>query len=376
MLFILKNRLELTTLIKIKDSAGGSAVEGRDPKIQAIYYLKGKPLNTLDVNMNAVTNKDAKGHNKEIMDLVTCIGCGYGDKFDITKLKYGKVIIMADSDIDGYHISALLLTFFYKHMPQLIEQGHVYIAVSPLYRVKEGKEWVYIVDEVAYQKYINEKIVRTFNIKDLNKGKYLDGKAFNNFLKKSNPYMKSIKSFCNKFSIGKEIVEFIIVNSDDVSIGKINDTYKLLKSNIKEFNFITSKTDVNVEGYLDGEFYNFYINREFMKGLKEVYNNYHEIPNKVIEFEEDTNDYLTNMLDLMYKKCTPKDRNRLKGLGESDPEELWNTTMNPETRSLIQVAINDFDETGNLIETLMSIKADKKRDFMEENKYRAKDLDI
>lgn len=254
------------------DSAGGSAKQGRDRRFQAILPLKGKILNVHKARLVKVLE------NEEVRTILTAIGAGFGDDFDSSKARYGKIILMADADVDGSHIRTLLLTLFFKHMPDLINDGKLYIAQPPLYKVKRGKGEYYAYDE----KERDEIIERIRKERSERKGKGA----------------KAGKTF--KADDGAETID--IMEGDDVAE-----------------------------------------------------------QNQVVE-EGATPDGITI--------------SRFKGLGEMNPEQLWSTTMNPETRTLLQVSIENAAEATQIFETLMGEDVEPRRAFIERNAQYVRNLDV
>ncbi len=249
------------------DSAGGSAKQGRDRRFQAILPLKGKILNVQKARLHKMLE------NEEIRNIFTALGVGIGEQQDLTKLRYGKVILMADADVDGAHIRTLILTLFYNHMKDLIEAGHIYIAQPPLYKVKKGKQEFY-----AYNDEERDEIL-----------KRMKAKAFGNSTTSDKK--------------GKAVVEEEEIDMANVDLADI---------------------PVDAEG-------------QPVKGA-------------VIS--------------------------RFKGLGEMNPEQLWATTMNPETRTLLQVRIEDAYAAANMFETLMGDAVEPRREFIEKNATYVRNLDI
>jgi DNA gyrase subunit B len=237
------------------DSAGGSAKQGRDRRFQAILPLKGKILNVHKARLAKVLE------NEEVRTILTAIGAGFGDDFDLEKMRYGKIILMADADVDGSHIRTLLLTLFFKHMPEIINSGRLYIAQPPLYKIKKGKQENYAYDDKEREEIVDR--------------------------------------------IRKEKVERKAARK--------------------------GKTVEEVEAA-----------EEIMEGAT---------PDGIVI-------------------------SRFKGLGEMNPEQLWATTMNPETRTLLQVSIENAAEATQIFETLMGEAVEPRRQFIERNAQYVKNLDI
>lgn len=377
---VLKDNEKTELFLVEGDSAGGSSKDGRDREFQAIYCLKGKPLNTNDVDLNIILDPKSRRYNKEISDLVNIIGCGVGDAYDDKKRKYGKVIIMCDADVDGNHIQSLLLTFFFRHMSQLIENERLYIAMSPLYRVREGGKFVYLLDDIEYENYIHKKIIDKFNVGVLNdKGDDVNlfTKAqFKKVLTSTKNYLEDLRNVASIIGISPTLTERLIEfgNKD------FNEMKKLLKTIGLDCRKVKGTNSIEVDGFFEGEYYSFFIDsnfRDLVKPLEEFLDKNRQYRTLYLEEEDAYMPYsLGELLDLLYTKSTPKDRTRLKGLGESDPEELWETTMNPKTRRIIKVTMNDVEKTSDIVEILMGKKAELRRDFLEENLHFVGELDI
>jgi DNA gyrase subunit B len=348
------------------DSAGGSAKDGRDRNFQAIYSLRGKPLNTNDKDMTTILDPRSNRFNKEIADLVTVIGTGTGDNYNDKKRKYNKITIMSDADIDGSHIQVLLFTFFLKHMPQLISDGHLYLAMSPLYRVKENKKFIYMLDDVEYNSYIAARMLSIYNIKN-SEGNNITKKQLEKLLRDSNSYYNEVIRLSAFMSIDLSLLETFLMLKDcdtKTSVDFINENIPGLKAkNIKDV--------VHITGTYDEKYYELPLDEEFWKEASHTSDLQSELNGfTTITLEEKTSGntveyYAGEGLKLLYDKSTPKSRTRLKGLGESDPHELWETTMNPETRLLTKVTMDDFEKSSNIIEVLMGKQAELRRDFLE-----------
>ncbi len=382
------------------DSAGGSAKQGRDRKYQAILPLKGKILNVEKARLEKMLGSD------EIKILITALGGGITSGtskkeesfFNLEKLRYHKIIIMTDADVDGSHIRALLLTFFYRYMKEVIENGYLYIALPPLYRVKRGNSESYLKDDEALDAFlINESLNSLSVYRKQNDAAdvILDKK----WVKESIDKIKSYKSLINKLNkthISETITEYLL-NSDITSkdflkeggTDKLNALVGFLKNKEYEADL---KNDEDFEDYnkLIIRFKNFIasacIDKRFLESVdyKTIYNLDKEI--KSLELSNvvivaDSKKYEAKSMNDFYdiiKSKAPQNISiqRYKGLGEMNPEQLWQTTMNKETRMLRKVNINDLIEADGMFDILMGDKVEPRRKFIEDNALNVVNLDV
>jgi len=367
------------------DSAGGSAKQGRDRKNMAILPLKGKILNVEKARFDKMIS------SQEIRTLITALGTGIGkDDFNIAKLRYHRIIVMTDADVDGQHILTLLLTFFYRNMRELIERGHLYIAQPPLYKVKRGKREQYLRDEHAMQEFLLEegsedltlrleKGDRTYNGKQIIPviKQFIENRAiFNKVVKKgispellsivirSNvpsgveelsqilPYLEAMKLLAegSEYEIEEHRVAFRIGN-----IRSIIDQQTLVVLATREYELLVDNHRRIVETMADGRAF---VEQEGGKVLFETTNH---------------QDLLGFFLENAKKGLAIQ---RYKGLGEMNPEQLWETTMNPENRVLLQVKIEDVVESDEIFTILMGDQVEPRRDFIEKNALNVVNLDI
>jgi len=367
------------------DSAGGSAKQGRDRKNMAILPLKGKILNVEKARFDKMIS------SQEIRTLITALGTGIGkDDFNIAKLRYHRIIVMTDADVDGQHILTLLLTFFYRNMRELIERGHLYIAQPPLYKVKRGKREQYLRDEHAMQEFLLEegsedltlrleKGDRTYNGKQIIPviKQFIENRSiFNKVVKKgispellsivirSNvpsgveelsqilPYLEAMKLLAegSDYEIEEHRVAFRIGN-----IRSIIDQQTLVVLATREYELLVDNHRRIVETMADGRAF---VEQEGGKVLFETTNH---------------QDLLDFFLENAKKGLAIQ---RYKGLGEMNPEQLWETTMNPENRVLLQVKIEDVVESDEIFTILMGDQVEPRRDFIEKNALNVVNLDI
>jgi DNA gyrase subunit B len=367
------------------DSAGGSAKQGRDRKNMAILPLKGKILNVEKARFDKMIS------SQEIRTLITALGTGIGkDDFNIAKLRYHRIIVMTDADVDGQHILTLLLTFFYRNMRELIERGHLYIAQPPLYKVKRGKREQYLRDEHAMQEFLLEegsedltlrleKGDRTYNGKQIIPviKQFIENRAiFNKVVKKgispallsivirSNvpsgmeelsqvlPYLEAMKSLAagSEYEVEEHRISFRIGN-----IRSIIDQQTVSVLSTREYELLVENHSRIEETMANGRAF---VEQEGGKVLLETVNH---------------QDLLAFFLENAKKGLGIQ---RYKGLGEMNPEQLWETTMNPENRVLLQVKIEDVVESDEIFTILMGDQVEPRRDFIERNALNVVNLDI
>ena len=382
------------------DSAGGSAKQGRDRKYQAILPLKGKILNVEKARLEKMLGSD------EIKILITALGGGITSGtskkeesfFNLEKLRYHKIIIMTDADVDGSHIRALLLTFFYRYMKEVIENGYLYIALPPLYRVKRGNSESYLKDDEALDAFlINESLNSLSVYRKQNDAAdvILDKK----WVKESIDKIKSYKNLINKLNkthISEVTTEYLLNNditSKDFLKDGISDKLSALVGFLKNKGYETDLiNDEDFEDYnkLIIRFKNFIasacIDKRFLESVdyKTIYNLDKEI--KSLELSDvvivaDSKKFEAKSMNDFYdiiKSKAPQNISiqRYKGLGEMNPEQLWQTTMNKETRMLRKVNINDLIEADGMFDILMGDKVEPRRKFIEDNALNVVNLDV
>ncbi|QJC36705.1 DNA topoisomerase (ATP-hydrolyzing) subunit B [Enterobacteriaceae endosymbiont of Donacia simplex] len=377
------------------DSAGGSAKQGRNRKNQAILPLKGKILNVEKAGFNKIIS------SQEIITLITALGCNiYSGKYNLDKLRYHNIIIMTDADVDGAHIRTLLLTFFYRQMPKIIEKGYIYIAQPPLYRIKKGNQKLYIKNN-------EEMEIFTLNIA-LNKAifffkntkKILSDKKLRILVNEYNIIKKNIKT--SKYIFSNKILDAILYNIkleklnnyDNVNLWinnlllflnkKYNNVdysgniYKNIQKNIFEPIIYENKYG-NTHKYLLN--YNFFISDEYKKicllgnkliSLKEK-KIFRVEKGKKYQYINSFEEGLEWLLKESKKSFTVQ---RYKGLGEMNPSQLWETTMNPLTRNMLKVTIKDAIKADKLFSTLMGDEVEPRRLFIKNNALKVTNIDI
>lgn len=349
------------------DSAGGSAKQGRDRVFQAILPLKGKILNVEKSRLDKILKSD------EIKNMITALGCGIGDEFNEEKLRYHKLIIMTDADVDGSHIQTLLLTFLFRFLRPIVEKGYIYLAQPPLYRYKKGKKEIYLKDENE----LNALLI-TSGIE----GVSFDGIGANDlvdYFKIIAAYRNILKELEKRYSI-VEVIRFLIENPDIIALGN-----QAIYNEIEKF--------VNNIGYnilnkvVDDENMHLYIQTK--DGLEELLLNddffanplYEEalyIRKKILEkaLDLDGKDPIDVLVEI--EKYAKKGAyiQRYKGLGEMNPEQLWETTMNPENRRLLKVNIDDMELASDTFTLFMGDEVEPRRKYIQDHAKDVKHLDV
>jgi len=384
------------------DSAGGSAKQGRDRVFQAVLPLRGKILNVEKSQLVKIIS------NEQIRTLISAIGTGVGegeDGFNIEKLRYGKIIIMADADVDGQHIRTLLLTFLYRQMRPLIENGHVYIAQPPLYKVKKGKFEAYFENDEKLNNWILKEAMNTVIVKN-SKGKKIENKDLSELVSLINSIDSLLKKLENKNLFLKDYLSFL--SSGKIPVYRVQtgpETYRYfyteqewleyeneyiekrkaeIKKELKEEN-PELEEDLGPEFQTLGEFSRLNVISNKLKNFGYAIEQYSidEIKKKELLFIVETEKGKTEIYDLKSLSETIKREGsaganiqRYKGLGEMNPEQLWETTMNPQTRKLLKVTLDDPAEAEAMFTTLMGDNVEPRRAFIEQNALEVKNLDI
>ena len=374
------------------ESAGGTAKGGRDRRYQAILPLKGKILNVEKARYDKML-----GH-EEIRAMITAIGTGIGkDEFDIAKLRYNKIIIMTDADVDGSHIRTLLLTFFFRHMQQLIDRGHVYVAQPPLYRIKKGKSEKYIKNEKDLTKEILRRATENISVEmGLNGTRQrLEGTEMRNFLARLDEFKQHIKDVDRQLR-DLRVTEFLC--NPDLKIDTKADfqdkaNLKPLLDALKEWKIpgeiVTDEEhSTNTVLYQDHTQANRAIGVELaaraeyrrMRASSKELSKYNKPPFKVVRDTEAAGSQLPNWRELLEhlrgEGMKGADVTRYKGLGEMNAEQLWETTLNAEVRTLLKVELKDLVESDIIFSTLMGEDVENRRKFIEDNALDVRNLDV
>ena len=380
------------------DSAGGSAKQGRDRKNQAILPLKGKILNVEKARFDKML-----GHG-EIKNLITALGTGIGkEDFDLSKLRYHRIILMTDADVDGSHIRTLLLTFFYRQMPDLLENGYIYIAQPPLFKVKRGKKEEYIKDDRSMTRYMMRQATGDLKVKLGGSDTVIEGRDLAKMLEQFVEY----KDYCGKAvrrlgndprllnTLVKAIVPLVGLGSTQrISLRPVFESDELMakvEAALSEAKYKTElvedeehslwevivTTDTGTAVVVDWNLASYV---EFQKAV-EIYGQLEAKltgpftigDNGTSESVETREELLERILASAKKDLTIQ---RYKGLGEMNPEQLWETTMNPDKRTLLQVKIDDAVETDGIFTVLMGDAVEPRRKFIEDNALDVRNLDV
>ncbi len=374
------------------ESAGGTAKQGRDRRFQAILPLKGKILNVEKARYDKML-----GH-EEIRAMITALGTGIGkDDFDATKIRYGKIIIMTDADVDGSHIRTLLLTFFFRHMNELILRGHVYIAQPPLYRIKKGKSEKYIKDEKEFTREIMRRATENLRLEIHSNGAapkaVLEGGELRAYLLNLDEYEQMFHKVERRLRDARVVetlsnVELHIDHKaefqDENNLKPIFETLKKLGLNPEMRHDeghssygVTFHDSTNAERTVGLALAAQPEYRRF-RTLARTIGKYNEPPFVVVKNEH--RESLPNWGELLeYVKAEGKKDasvQRYKGLGEMNAEQLAETTMNPEKRTLLQVRLEDAVESEEIFSTLMGEDVESRRKFIEDNALDVKNLDV
>ena len=364
------------------ESAGGSAKQGRNRQNQAILPLKGKILNVEKARIDKVLGSD------EIVTLITALGCGIKEEFSLEKLRYHSIIVMTDADVDGSHIRTLLLTFFYRQMPELVEAGHIFIAQPPLYKVSKGKKDVYLKDDSGLNEYLLERISENYSL-NLTKTKAMKPSEFSDLL-------KTYKNFEELTLIPDLNISFdFLMTLLEVRPFPKKSSEKEIKSWIQAFNKISKTSNLSVDEKIKNiictrtEYGNslvdliplsFFKSKNYKVVLAYQDKSKQVKPGISVIKKNDSfeviDDLFLTLRSTMEDVRKSLNIQRYKGLGEMNPEQLWETTMNPVGRRLVQVKIDDADEASDLFEQLMGDNVENRREFIEANVNLVGTIDI
>jgi len=367
------------------DSAGGSAKQGRDRRTQAILPLRGKILNVEKARFDKMLSSE------EIKVLITALGTSIGpDDFDISKIRYHKVILMTDADVDGAHIRTLLLTFFYRQMPQVIERGYLYIAQPPLFKVKKGKTEKYIQNETEMQGMLFE--LASDDLEVPIKGQALRGKALIMHMKRLFRFERLTEWF-EKRRKDPELLRFILsagINKDTLKDSvKLEEFLRMIKEKDQSIAIGEIQLDEEHQTYgVEIRRHNYKLNLDtnFLTSpeFRELVNLYSIIrdlgePPYKIQIKEGAREISTSseLLNVVY--ATAKKGltiQRYKGLGEMNPHQLWETTMDTEKRTLLQVNIQDSVQADQIFTILMGDQVEPRREFITTHALEARNIDV
>ncbi|HEU0277463.1 MAG TPA: DNA topoisomerase (ATP-hydrolyzing) subunit B [Rhodanobacteraceae bacterium] len=379
------------------DSAGGSAKQGRNRKYQAILPLKGKILNVEKARFDRMLS------SAEVGTLITALGTGIGkDEFNADKLRYHRIIIMTDADVDGSHICTLLLTFFYRQMRELIDRGHIYIALPPLYKVKQGKSELYLKDDAALNTYLIDSAVEEATWTPSADADPVAADALEGLLRQYQAALDQIARLAQRGDAGvftamleyTPLEDAMWADADTLDAWAAGLVQRLNASGLGRPRFtleLRASTDKHPAAWLlrraqHGTEHTWVLPRSFFSGadfkpLLEVARALHDRSGAGGQVRRGaTQQAVTNFAAarewLFGEAKKGRQIQRFKGLGEMNPEQLWETTVNPDTRRLLQVRIEDGLEADQVFSTLMGDVVEPRRQFIETNALRVGNLDI
>ena len=379
------------------DSAGGSAKQGRDRRTQAILPLKGKILNVEKARFDKMLS------SAEVGTLITALGCGIGkDDFDLGKLRYHRVIIMTDADVDGSHIRTLLLTFFYRQMPALIEHGHIYIAQPPLFKVKRGRQEMYVKDEPELDAVLLNSALEDAALYVNREAPPLQGPGLEALARQYTDVQAIIKRWSRRYDdrLLEQLIYLPVVRAEQFdqtdwlrgwatqlheSLNALNDATRAYAVDLREASS-GHGARVMIRRTEHGTPSTKFLTREFFESAE--YQRIAELARTLAgligegafvtrgEPRQSVGSFKEVMKWLFDQARKGQTIQRYKGLGEMNPEQLWDTTINPETRRLMQVKIEDAVTSDDIFTTLMGDQVEPRREFIEKNALSVTNLDI
>jgi DNA gyrase subunit B len=378
------------------DSAGGSAKQGRDRKNQAILPLKGKILNVEKARFDKMLS------SVEVGTLITALGCGIGrDEFDPDKLRYHRIIIMTDADVDGAHIRTLLLTFFFRHMPELIERGHLLIAQPPLYKMKRGKSERYIKDEGELTRYLLEVALEDASL-DRGNGEVVTGEELRDLAQSFYTIQTMMRRLDRVYPLPVlgEMIYLPRLRSEQLNDEPAVQVWtEKLETRLSLFNTPRIQYEVTVQEDRDRHLFyphvttvrngvrrHYVLNRDYFASAD--YQAFADFQERVTDLVHEGGQVikgeksekvpgLAEALEwLQTEALRGQSRQRYKGLGEMNPDQLWETTMDPRSRTMLRVTIEDAIAADQVFTTLMGDQVEPRREFIEENALAVANLDI
>ena len=382
------------------DSAGGSAKQGRDRRTQAILPLKGKILNVEKARFDKMLA------SAEVGTLITALGCGIGEEYNLEKLRYHRIIIMTDADVDGSHIRTLLLTFFYRQYPELVEKGYIYIAQPPLYKVKKGKQETYLKDDLELEAYLLQSAIDKAALWVSGEGPSITGLPLETLSKQYFKGEHTIRRLARRYN--KNFLN-LMVEAPEMTLEMLNDydaTTKWTNDILPHLRAIGEKDKIEYQisvepttelesdakfqvrlqqrehGTLSAQAYDaeFFNSKEYLqivelgKSLQGLLSDSAYIQRG--EKTEPVQSFKEAIEWLFNEAKRGQNIQRYKGLGEMNPEQLWETTMNAEARRLLQVTIKDAIVADQVFTTLMGDEVEPRRQFIERNALQVENLDV
>ncbi|MGJ0287035.1 DNA topoisomerase (ATP-hydrolyzing) subunit B [Aliarcobacter cryaerophilus] len=350
------------------DSAGGSAKQGRDRVYQAILPLKGKILNVEKSRLDKILKSD------EIRNIITALGCGIGEDFDEEKVRYHKIIVMTDADVDGSHIQTLLLTFFFRFLRPIVEKGYLYIAQPPLYRYKKGKNEIYLKDNNALSAYLIENGLENFEFEGMGYNDLLD------LFKQVARYRAMLEQLAKRYSL-IEVLKYLIENSDLVNL-EFPTLYEKVKLFLEArgYNILSktvNETKIQLFVQTNAGLEELIIDEELFASpyFSESTFIFTKLKERDLTLFEgrDLIELLEEIESLAKKGAYIQ---RYKGLGEMNPEQLWETTMTPENRRLLRVKIEDAEAASDTFTLFMGDEVEPRRNYIESHAKDVEHLDV
>jgi DNA gyrase subunit B len=378
------------------DSAGGSAKQGRDRRTQAILPLKGKILNVEKARFDRMLQ------SAEVGTLITALGCGIGrDDFNIDKLRYHRIILMTDADVDGSHIRTLLLTFFYRQMPLLIERGHIYIAQPPLYKVKKGKQETYVKDDIELNALLLNTAIEGAALHVNADAPAMSGLGLESLARKYVEVQSIVHRWARRYD-GRFLEQLLyvpVLNTDSFDrIDVLKDWCRALERKLNALDDVSRRYSVSVDSlatgghrinlkrFEHGLMSEKHIPREFVDSaeylrIADLARTLNDLvgPGAYInrgDERQEVASFKVAMSWLFEQAKKGQSIQRYKGLGEMNASQLWDTTINPETRRLMQVRIEDAVAADDIFTTLMGDAVEPRREFIEKNALHVSNLDV
>ena len=350
------------------DSAGGSAKMGRDRVFQAILPLKGKILNVEKARLEKILKSD------EITNMITAMGCGIGEEYNEEKLRYHKIVIMTDADVDGSHIQTLLLTFFFRHFRDVVEKGYLYLAQPPLYRYKKGKKEIYFKDDRQMNDFLIDNGIESLE------GQTVGHNDLVAFFKMVDHYAGSLEALDRRYAL-VNLIRHFIENPDLISLGakdlyvKVEEFLTSIENNILTKTINEETNEIHLFVQTKGGMEELLINDDLFTAPHFTEANYvfKKIQEWELSFENDIIEELNNIKEYAKKGSYIQ---RYKGLGEMNPDQLWETTMTPENRVLLQVTIEDAEVASDAFTLFMGDEVEPRRNYIETHAKDVKHLDV
>jgi DNA gyrase subunit B len=379
------------------DSAGGSAKQGRNRKTQAILPLKGKILNVERARFDRMLA------SAEVGTLITALGCGIGkDEYNPDKLRYHRIILMTDADVDGSHIRTLLLTFFYRQMPELLERGHIYIGLPPLYKIKQGKNEMYMKDDAALNAYLVSNAIDGAELRTAEGAPPLLGAALEKLLLEVVAANDVIAR--HAYRVDRAVLEALLearpLSADDFHDStRLNEWTATLETRLNNVGLGRAQYSVRIQPSVEGQGGALLIEKRHhglssvqtlavnqllhgeLRQINEIAAQLHGLlqPGASVSRggkSQAVGSFREAQEWLLEEAKKGRTIQRFKGLGEMNPEQLWDTTVNPETRRLLKVRIEDAVAADQIFSTLMGDVVEPRREFIEENALRVGNLDV